>query len=353
LKRSLDLATLDRVAVIYLSGGCAYFVLMRFGNIPTLGAIISSFAYLLIVGACLRLWVARESKNPTKFWSTVALLPVLPAVTMLKDGFIGFGTYWALAIMSFTFAGSKRRFGYLLVAPAVVFVGISIFANYMLARNDLRSLVWIQQVELGERLQRVQKMFEEFEWINLSNPQHRAVIDGRLNQNYLVGVAVARLESGQVEYAFGTTVRDMIIGLIPRAVWPDKPGVGGGGSVVRDFTGLEFQQGTSVGAGQVLEFYANFGTWGVIGGFLIYGFLIGWMDIRVMECLHRGNRRGYLLWFMICVAMLQPGGNLLEIVVSAASSAVAAYSLSYLVDRVLPVRKLPSDSSGLAANTVS
>ena len=50
---------------------------------------------------------------------------------------------------------------------------------------------------------------------------------------------------------------------------------GGGGTIVQDFTGIEFADGTSVGAGQVLEFYVNFGTWGVIGGFLLFGWLIG------------------------------------------------------------------------------
>src|SRR5205814_7729697 len=101
--------------------------------------------------------------------------------------------------------------------------------------------------------------------------RHRGAIDRRLNQNFLVGAAAASLESGQVEYASGATLGNMIVALIPRAIWPDKPAVGGGGSVVADFTGIEFAEGTSVGAGQVLEFYVNFGTWGVIGGFLLLG----------------------------------------------------------------------------------
>jgi hypothetical protein len=73
-----------------------------------------------------------------------------------------------------------------------------------------------------------------------------------------------------VEYASGSSIGNMILALIPRLVC-DKPQVGGGGSIVRDFTGIEFGDNTSVGAGQVLEFYVNFGTWGVIGGFCYLG----------------------------------------------------------------------------------
>jgi hypothetical protein len=176
-------------------------------------------------------------------------------------------------------------------------------------------------------------MFRNFEWYDSENWKHREVIDGRLNQNLIVGAAIDRLETGAVNFANGSTIVDMAISLIPRALWPDKPQVGGGGTVVRDYAGMRFAEGTSVGAGQVLEFYINFGTWGVIGGFLLYGWLIGWMDLRIMQSLNRGDQKGFLLWFMTCLALLQPGGNLLEIVTSVVGSAITAYAFGYFLNR--------------------
>ena len=340
------LMALDRLALLYLSiGSIAYFILLPLvGGIASAGAVVSALGSLIMVGACLRLWVAGKSRNRIKFWSTIALLPLLPLATLLQGGFVGFGTYWVLAIVAFLFAQSERRLRYVLLAPAVFFVALSLFVNYMAARDEIRQLVWYEQAGIGARFDRIAKVFNDFEWLDLSNFRHRDAIDGRLNQNQLVGLAVERLDMGVVEYASGQTLGTMILGLIPRAVWPDKPTIGGGGTIVHDFTGLEFQEGTSVGAGQVFEFYVNFGSLGVIGGFLLWGWLCGRMDLRAIECLRQGNQRRFLFWFLIALTLLQSGGNLLEIFVSAVSAAITAYGIGYLLRRrgfARNVRSLP------------
>jgi hypothetical protein len=292
-----DLASLDRLALLYVVGGACYFMLGSFVSIPSLGAVIASLISLLIVGAALRLWVADRQGRRVKFWITASSLFLLPVITIVRDGFIGFGTYWMLAAMSFAFALSKRRLAYFVIAPFAIYFGMSVFVNYMASRTAYRQAIWYQTAEVGleERVLRLQQMFANFQWFDPGNAKQREVVDGRLNQNLLVGAAVERLESGRIEYARGDTFVTMALGLIPRALWPDKPQVGGGGSVARDYAGIRFSEGTAVGAGQVMEFYINFGLLGVIGGFLVYGFLIGWMDVRTITCLEHGDQKGFLL----------------------------------------------------------
>ena len=328
----VDPKRISSISFVYLVLGVCYFIAGSLVRIPSVGAIIASLSSLLIVGICLRLWLASEQRKPVMFWITASLLPLLPVITVLKDGFIGFGTYWMLAAMSFAFGQSKRRMLYFILAPFVVYLGLSVFINYMASRTAFRQAVWYQQVGLGDRVDRVVHMFQNFEWLDGDNPKQRKVIDGRLNQNLLVGAAVERLQTGKVNFAHGNTIVVMAIGLIPRALWPDKPQVGGGGTVVREFTGIRFLDGTSVGAGQVLEFYANFATIGVIGGFLVYGWLIGWMDLRIMQAIQKNQQREFLTWFMVCLALLQPGGNLLEIAASVAGSAITATGLSVAIN---------------------
>jgi hypothetical protein len=332
---SQSLAALDRLALLYIFvGGFAYFVGLRLiVNIPSGTAIVGPLGSLIMVGACLRFWVARESRNSLKFWSTMALLPVLPLATLVLGGFLGFGTSWIMAIVTFIFAQSKRRVAFFLMAPVICFVGLSVFVNYMIARDELRQLIWYQPAPISDRLQRVVDVFQNFEWLDLSDGRHRKAIDDRLNYNVLVGPAVVRLETEQVQYASGATIGKMIAGLIPRALWPDKPVVGCGGIDIQNFTGMQFAEGTCVGAGQVLEFYVNFGTWGVIGGFALFGWLLGRMDSLAIECLYRGDQRGFLFWFLVSLALLIPGGNLLEVSTTAVASALTASGIGYFMRR--------------------
>jgi hypothetical protein len=170
------LALIDKLARVYLwIGGVMYFAVGSvIGRIPSMGVIVSALGSLIIVGACLRLWAAREQQLWLKFWSTVALLPLLPLATVVQGGFLGFGAMWVLTIVAFLFAGSRRKAAGLLFAPAVLFVGLSVFVNYMAARGEIRELVWYQQATIGERLQRIADVFGNFAWLNLSDPQHRA-----------------------------------------------------------------------------------------------------------------------------------------------------------------------------------
>jgi hypothetical protein len=115
--------------------------------------------------------------------------------------------------------------------------------------------------------------------------------------------------------------------LIPRAIWPEKPNVGGGGDVVAQFTGINFSEGTSVGVGQVLEFYINFGMPGVLCGFVVLGFILMRLDRRVMRALAMYNSSELVRFALPGLALLQPLGSLLEIVVAVASAIIVSQLL--------------------------
>jgi putative effector of murein hydrolase LrgA (UPF0299 family) len=110
------------------------------------------------------------------------------------------------------------------------------------------------------------------------------------------------------------------------------------------YTGIDFAAGTSVGVGQVLEFYLNFGTPGVVIGFIIMGVFITALDWQAAERLARSDLRGFVLWFLPGIALLQVGGQLVEITVSAAASLVVA---------VLVNRYLESWQARRAANSAA
>ncbi|MEO8112745.1 MAG: hypothetical protein ABI655_00095, partial [Phenylobacterium sp.] len=115
-----------------------------------------------------------------------------------------------------------------------------------------------------------------------------------------------------------------LIALVPRALWPDKPVFGGSPAIVSEMTGLHLNPNTSFGVGNVMEFQVNFGTPGVIVGFLSLGWLIGMFDVRAALAESRGDLSRAMLFFLPGAALLQPIGSMVELAGGAAAGWVAA-----------------------------
>jgi putative effector of murein hydrolase LrgA (UPF0299 family) len=91
-----------------------------------------------------------------------------------------------------------------------------------------------------------------------------------------------------------------------------------------------------VGVGQVMEFYLNFGTPGVVIGFIIMGVIITALDWQAAERLARSDLHGFVLWFLPGIALLQVNGQLVEMTASAAASLVVALLVNRYLDSWQP-----------------
>jgi hypothetical protein len=128
---------------------------------------------------------------------------------------------------------------------------------------------------------------------------------------------------------------DAMLALIPRVFWPDKTIQAGSGTLVSRFTGFQYDNSTtSVGIGQLMEFYVNFGTTGVIVGFMIFGLIITTLDILATERLASGDLHGFVLFYLPGLSFLQVGGQLTEITTSAAASLFVALLVNRLLDKL-------------------
>jgi hypothetical protein len=324
---------------VFVMGIVSYFVLLPLsGRVPSLTSVVSAMATLLIIGVWLVLYGAAVRADWRRTLETLALLPLLPLATLVTAGFLGYGVCWVLSIIAFLFVISQQRIWFYLAAPVAAVLGLSLFVTYMGERTGIREVVWEEQSSILNRLERVSTIVTQFELLDLASPTHVAALDERLNQNSLVGAVVAYHEDGFAPFAYGATVP--LWALIPRALWPDKPDVGGSGDVVTEFTGIRFAEGTSVGVGQVLEFYINFGIPGVLVGFFGLGWLLMWLDGGIMRASAAGDMRGLLLRGMPGLTLLNPGGSLQEMLVACAAAYVAAYAVISLrvLDLLWPAR---------------
>jgi hypothetical protein len=298
--------------------------------LPSLTSLVSPIGSLLIVGIIVLLRDSIYNNNRINFLTAISVTGLLPIFTIVASGFLGFGIYWALAVVCYLFNFSRRRWAYVAAAPLVVWLGLSLSIAYFEQREEIRKIVWVQQASIEERLDQVAKIFDRFEIYDVENPSHTYWIDQRLNQNHLVGTGIMRHQRGRVDLLNGSSIPFWIV--IPRIIWQDKPNIGGGGEIVSKFTGIRFARGTSVGAGQVFEFYANFGWFGLVAGFLALGAALAYFDRRIARALSGGDLRSILSSTLPGLALLQPGGNLSEILVGFLAAIVTA--------RLIPVSLL-------------
>ncbi len=316
-------------------GVLSYFVVLPVAaRVPSLTALVSPLATLLIIGLWLRLYSSTMHNDWAKTGQTLALLPLLPLATLGAAGFLGYGIYWILSVATFLFVISRQRVWFYVSAPVVVYVGLSLFVAYMGERAHIRDLVWNQNATLGQRVGQISGIFTHFEPLDIRSDDHAYALNERLDQNYLVGVGMQRHQQGLSPFLHGETVPVWVV--VPRALWPDKPTIGGGKQLVADFTGLTFNEDTSVGSGQVLEFYMNFGAPGVVVGFLILGFVLMRLDHGIMRALGFADLRTLLKYAMPGLTLMQPGGNLMEILIAVVAAVVGAYALSWVKVMGLP-----------------
>jgi hypothetical protein len=258
---------------------------------------------------------------------------LVPFTTVTTQGFLGYGVVALLIVLVFVSTFLRSPVTIALIGIPLMYLGLSVFVSYMRDRGEIRAGIRNGEA-FSARVDRLTTTAETFEWFDPSNLDHLQRVDGRLNQNYLVGAAVVRLsETG--DFARGETLFDALLALIPRAFWPDKPLKAGSGDLVTRFTGIYFNSAdTSVGIGQSLEFYANFGTIGVLIGFAIMGTLITTVDWQAGQRLANSDLHGFVLWFLPGVALLQVGGQLVEMTACAAASVIVALMVNRYLDRL-------------------
>jgi hypothetical protein len=293
-------------------------------QIPSISAAVEKGGGIWMLGVMLGLRAACQRRDLKRIVMWSGALMVYPVLMLLLGGFLSYGSA-AIIIVCAALTISTRSYRLVVVGiTAFVFLSMSVFVNYYAHRNDIREKVW-GGAPLEARMDSVTDTIRGFEWFDPSNRKHLTALDERLNQNYFVGLAARRIQVGLADYLNGDSVWQGLLSLVPRILWPDKPVFGGSPQIVSKMTGLHFSPTTSIGVGNVMEFQINFGIPGVVIGFFALGWLIGTLDLKAAVAEARGDMGGTLLFFLPCVALIQPNGSIVELTGGAAAALVAAY----------------------------
>jgi hypothetical protein len=333
-------------ALFCLLGGWIFiYGLSPLHNVPSLGAAVDEGGAVWMLGVILGLRAALRQRNLVSIGIWLGALLIYPVIMLLLGGFLSYGSA-AVIVVGSALTVSARTYGRVVLALAVsTSLGLTIFVNYFENRDKIRGEVW-GGAPLEERIDAVWEAASNFHWFDPADPVDLAALDDRLNQNVFVGLAAERIETGQVDYLYGRSIWEALEALVPRIIWPDKPVFAGSPQIVSEMTGLELSPAASFGVGNVMEFQINFGLAGVIGGFLLVGWLIGVLDRKAATAVRCDEPERAILFFLPAIALIQPNGSMVEMASGAAAATTAAYGWKWIWSHWVKQVRFPANVCG-------
>jgi len=312
----------------YLMGlGIAFFFARAvLGKIPSIGAAINAGTTLMVVSLVLGFWTSWIEGRKLGMFFWVALCAGFPLFSLTFQGFLGFGVSVAAIVLLAIASFYRPQWRVWAIGIPAIYFALSLYVTYMREREQIREEVWGGS-KMEKRIEKIRKIYDDFEWLNLKREEHVERINERLNQNLLVGMTVDRIERGDIYPVNGITLWWGVQSLVPRIIWRGKTVRAGSMDAAGYFTGEEYAKGTSVGLGQIMELYGNYKRPGVIIGMFLLGWLLSIWDIRCGQALRRGDWRNYSCYFILLVPLLQPGGSAVELFSGTAAATVLFWFL--------------------------
>jgi len=292
-------------------------------NIPSIGAVLSRGGAIWMLGCLLALRSAFGRGERKKVIRWLAVLTIYPILMLMLGGFLSYGSMAVIIVLSALAVSSRNPLRMGIAGVMLLVIGMSFFTAYFEHRPEIRAAVW-GGADTDARLDATLSAVKDVRPLNPADATQMYALDQRLNQNYFVGLAAARIDAGAVNYLYGRSVWEGLQSLVPRALWPDKPVTAGSPKIVSEMTGLVLSESTSFGVGNVMEFEINFGIYGVIGGFLLLGLILGALDRAAAVSDLTGDLGRSFLFFLPAVALIQPNGSMVEMMSGAAAAWAAA-----------------------------
>lgn len=245
-----------------LGEGGRQIVLTAIGIIPAI-----AFAILF------RNFIRREATQVDKLLIVFYLL--IRFVTAISSGWLGM-LVGVIIICAAVYLAERRKVPTLIVSAAVVAI-----LFFQVGKDEFRKTYWVSEADAGA----IEKV--EF-WINASVSKWEEALSDTSGKSLRMAIYpsisrvallaqtanVIEMTPTVVPYQYGRLYSYIVVGLIPRVVWPDKPSASEANQFYQVAYGLttEEQLGTvSIAVGILTEGFMNFGWFGVIAIMFLLG----------------------------------------------------------------------------------
>jgi len=303
-------------------------------QIPTVGTAVNLLASWLKVGLILAVVLFRKRGSIAPLAIALALFVPAALVNALRSGFTPFSMDVLVPIvLILAFFNRVTPWSFIKLFLFVIPCMYLMF-GWMASRNLIRSgeLEQFSMLERGSRFADV--FFEELGHITVTPYDIQNLLFERIDMSDILAEETAFQNSpgGEDQFAYGATLVDGAIALVPRAIWEDKPVVAGYAEFVGRYTGAGPRtDSTSIGVPVQFELYANGGAPFVIVGI----FILSYLCARLERFIAITRRPLHIL--MPAIMFLMPFANGIEQIMLVLSTALAGALTVLVVARVTEI----------------
>lgn len=265
-------------------GATGYVLTPITSPIPTVHAIWTIFFDWLNIGILIAAFYSGVTRRYRVVLTSLVVFLPLGLIRVVSDGHAGALGLFLVQFGLVFFMARKVQL------PQLVMVGLLGLALGPVASTWFQVRDFIRSGSIqGNVIQRVLTFVELFgmyyEPFSIEPYRMREVLFLRFDFTQIYAAQVEYQPDHQ-PFAYGKTfTENLLVILVPRILWPDKPVKFGGSEFVGRFTGM-YQDGesqVSVGTPVNLEFYANFGPWGAIVLLGLYGYLCARLEVSLFR----------------------------------------------------------------------
>lgn len=291
---------------------------------------IKSLNYLLYLGSQLTIVILILS---LLLKSKKAKILIFIAVTgLLVINTIQMGMFSALVFSLLFYA-----LFYVLIygMPTALKVVLPLVAFFMLIQLEMfksyyRKEIWNSEQNRGKpeiAVQVAQNMYNNFGKDLMIVSSTNTLI--RLNMAWHCSRAIKNVPAEE-PYAYGKTIVDAFIMLIPRVFWPEKPQLSGI-IFIEKYANYKPKPGISMSIGQIGESYVNFGRWGGILFYGAYGLLAAWILFFLIK---QTSKNGILIFFipLVMATIVKPEVIFSKVFNTAFKSILFSYFVMILIN---------------------
>ncbi|MDM9379617.1 hypothetical protein QUB80_02730 [Chlorogloeopsis sp. ULAP01] len=258
-----------------------------FPDAPSVSMFTSKSLYIAY-GMFYILWNRRKLPK-IQTWLLVLIFIPLEIVPRLASGLLA--EFMLLCLFMFHMVWYERK----KIPIVLIAILIVLYLAFNPVKSDYRSLTWGDnrpqgQLNLIERLELFINLAVEYhqQYTFNDSPVQSApkisATDKVIERSAQIVLLSDVMESSPeiVPYWNGETYFPLLTSYIPRAVWPEKPVLNTGNEFGRRYKIIDVNDFvTSVNLPMLVEMYVNFGSWGVIIGMPLLGFLLALIDQKL------------------------------------------------------------------------